>query len=248
MSIDSSIENSSNTVVSLRGVRKTYHVGEPQHALDDVSLDFPAGSYTAIMGPSGSGKSTLMNLVGFLDSPTEGTVHLEGENVTDDEEKTRLRRERIGFIFQQFNLMPRLSAVENVALPLVFQGTPRAERNRRAIDLLERVGLGNRTDHLPNELSGGQRQRVGIARALVNEPAILLADEPTGNLDTSTGETIMDLFAELHDDGKTIAVVTHENHIAARAERVITLVDGEVREITDLASTDEFEGIAEVID
>ena len=175
-------------------------VGEPVHALDGVDLEIPRGSYVAVMGPSGSGKSTLMNVIGCLDTPTEGTVYLDGQEVTamSDRERTRIRGEEVGFVFQTFNLMPRLTAVENVALPLVFRGVPVDERRERAAELLERVGLGDRLDHVPNELSGGQRQRVAIARALVNDPALILADEPTGNLDTETGENIMALFEELH--------------------------------------------------
>ncbi|WP_435360125.1 ABC transporter ATP-binding protein [Haloarchaeobius sp. DFWS5] len=223
--------------VRLSEVRKTYQVGEPVHALDGVSLDIGRGSYTAVMGPSGSGKSTLMNVIGCLDTPTEGTVHVNGEEVTamSDKERTRIRGEQVGFVFQTFNLMPRLTAVENVAMPLVFKGVGKSERLDRAAKLLERVGLGDRTDHVPNELSGGQRQRVAIARALVADPAIILADEPTGNLDTETGEQIMALFEELNQEGNTVLMVTHERDIAEHAERIITLVDGNVESIEELA-------------
>jgi putative ABC transport system ATP-binding protein len=211
-------------------------VGEPVHALDGVDLEIPRGSYVAVMGPSGSGKSTLMNVVGCLDTPTEGTVYLDGQEVTamSDRERTRIRGEEVGFVFQTFNLMPRLTAVENVALPLVFRGVPAGERRERATELLERVGLGDRLDHVPNELSGGQRQRVAIARALVNDPALILADEPTGNLDTETGENIMDLFAELHAEGNTVVMVTHERPIAEHAERIIHLLDGHIERIEEL--------------
>ncbi|MFD1565250.1 ABC transporter ATP-binding protein [Haloarchaeobius amylolyticus] len=227
---------SSGTAVSLSDVRKTYRIGEPVHALDGVSLEVSRGSYTAIMGPSGSGKSTLMNLVGCLDTPTEGTVVVGGRDVgaLGDRERTRLRGTEVGFVFQTFNLMPRLNAVENVALPQLFQGVDRAERRERARDLLERVGLGDRTDHMPNELSGGQRQRVALARALVNDPAIVLADEPSGNLDTDTEADILDLFDEFHAGGTTMLVVTHERHVAERADRIVHLLDGKIERIEEL--------------
>jgi putative ABC transport system ATP-binding protein len=222
-----------DAAVAVRDVRKTYHVGEPVHALDGVTLAVPRGSYTAVMGPSGSGKSTLMNLVGCLDTPTEGTVYVDGRDVTamDGRDRTRIRGAEIGFVFQTFNLMPRLSALENVALPLVFAGVGRRERETRARELLERVGLGDRTDHVPAELSGGQRQRVAIARALVADPALVLADEPTGNLDSETGAAILDLFDEINAEGNTLVVVTHERHVAERAERIVHLLDGELERI-----------------
>jgi putative ABC transport system ATP-binding protein len=217
--------------VVLDGVRKTYQLGgQPVHALRDVSLRLPRGSYTAVMGPSGSGKSTLMNLVGCLDTPTEGRVVVDGTAVTglSEEARTDIRGTEIGFVFQTFNLMPRLTAAENVALPMLFQGVPGRQRDQRAADLLDRVGLGDRTDHRPNELSGGQRQRVAVARALANDPALLLADEPTGNLDSETGRAIMELFAALHEAGNTVLVVTHERHIAEHADRIVHLLDGDV--------------------
>lgn len=216
--------------VELDAVARTYSRGEPVYALDDVSLTLARGSYTAVMGPSGSGKSTLLNLVGCLDTPTAGTVSVAGEDVTTlaTPERARVRGEQVGFVFQTFNLMPRLTAEENVALPLVFQSVGRAERLERARDLLDRVGLGDRTDHRPSELSGGQRQRVAIARALVTDPAIVLADEPTGNVDTETGERIMALLDDLHAAGNTILLVTHQPAIADRAERIVRLQDGEV--------------------
>jgi putative ABC transport system ATP-binding protein len=219
--------------VSLTDVRKVYQVGEPVYAIDGVSLDVDRGSYTAVMGPSGSGKSTLLNLVGCLDTADEGTVTIDGRSVGDLRvmERAAIRGGEVGFVFQTFNLMPRLTARENVALPLVFQDVPKAERHERAGVLLDRVGLADRADHRPNELSGGQRQRVAIARALVSDPAILLADEPTGNLDTETGARIMDLFDELHEEGNTILMVTHEDHIAERAERIVHLLDGEIERI-----------------
>jgi len=227
-----------DAAVSLTDVRKTYQVGEPVHALDGVSLDVPRGSFTAVMGPSGSGKSTLLNLVGCLDTPTEGAVTVGGRSTSDlgNSELARIRGEEVGFVFQTFNLMPRLTARENVALPLVFQDVARGERRERATDVLERVGLGERTDHRPNELSGGQRQRVAIARALVSNPAILLADEPTGNLDTDTGARIMALFEELYDEGNTILMVTHERPIAEYAERVVHLLDGEIERVEELGA------------
>jgi putative ABC transport system ATP-binding protein len=227
--------------VSLEDVRKTYFVGEPVHALDGVTLEIPKGSYTAVMGPSGSGKSTLMNLVGCLDSPTEGVIEIDGEDVTaaTDRRRTTVRGEAVGFVFQTFNLMPRLTALENVALPLVFRGLSGSDRRDRARELLERVGLGDRLGHRPNELSGGQRQRVAIARALVNDPAILLADEPTGNLDTETGGRILDLFDDLHAEGNTILMVTHERYVAERAERIVHLLDGTIERIETLDGDDD---------
>jgi putative ABC transport system ATP-binding protein len=217
--------------VVVDGVRKTYELGgQAVHALRNVSLRLPRGSYTAVMGPSGSGKSTLMNLVGCLDTPSNGRIVVAGEEVAtlSDRDRTSLRGREIGFVFQTFNLMPRLTAAENVALPMVFQGVPRGEREQRATVLLDSVGLGARTDHLPRELSGGQRQRVAIARALANDPALLLADEPTGNLDSETGSAIMRQFAALHRAGNTVLVVTHERHIAEHADRIVHLVDGEI--------------------
>ncbi|RQH00922.1 ABC transporter ATP-binding protein [Natrarchaeobius oligotrophus] len=231
----------SGTAVVLEDVRKTYELAEPVHALDGVTLEVSRGSYTAIMGPSGSGKSTLMNLVGCLDTPTEGRVVVDGQDVTtlDGRERTDLRGTQVGFVFQTFNLMPRLTALENVALPQLFQGVGRGERRERARELLERVGLADRADHLPSELSGGQRQRVALARALVNEPAIVLADEPSGNLDTETEADVLDLFAEFHDAGTTLVVVTHERHVAERAERIVHLLDGTIERIEKLESTGE---------
>jgi putative ABC transport system ATP-binding protein len=217
--------------VVLDDVRQTYQLGgQAVHALRDVSLRLSRGSYTAVMGPSGSGKSTLLNLVGCLDTPTGGRVVVDGESVGDRSEadRTTIRGTEIGFVFQTFNLMPRLTAAENVALPMLFTGVPSRHREQRAADLLDRVGLGDRTDHRPNELSGGQRQRVAIARALANDPALLLADEPTGNLDSETGRAIMSLFADLHASGNTVLVVTHERHIAEHADRIVHLLDGEV--------------------
>ena len=233
-------EHAGTPAVFLENVRKTYFVGEPVHALDGVTFEIPKGSYTAVMGPSGSGKSTLMNLVGCLDSPSEGTIEIDGEDVTaaTDRRRTTVRGEAVGFVFQTFNLMPRLTALENVALPLVFRDVPRSSRRDRARELLERVGLGDRSDHRPTELSGGQRQRVAVARALVNDPAILLADEPTGNLDTETGARILDLFDDLHAEGNTILMVTHERHVAERADRIVHLLDGAIERVETVGEGD----------
>jgi len=227
-------------VVELRNVSKTYDVGGVVRALSGVSLSLARGSYTAVMGPSGSGKSTLMNLIGALDTPTEGEVFVDGRRVSDatEDERAAVRGTDVGFVFQTFNLLPRLTAVENVALPLVFAGVARAERQERARDLLARVGLADRTDHLPTELSGGQRQRVAIARALVADPALVLADEPTGNVDTDTGARVLDVFDELHAAGNTILLVTHERHVAERAERIVHVRDGERRRIESLDGGD----------
>ncbi|APX97621.1 ABC transporter ATP-binding protein [Natronorubrum daqingense] len=237
---DPATTGDSGSAVSLENVHKTYHLGEPVHALDGVSLEIPRGSYTAIMGPSGSGKSTLMNLVGCLDTPTSGTVVVDGRDVggLSDAERTTLRGTTVGFVFQTFNLMPRLSALENVAMPQLFRNVGRAERRERASTLLERVGLADRADHHPNELSGGQRQRVALARALVNEPELVLADEPTGNLDTETGANVLELFAEFHEAGTTMVVVTHERHVATHAERIVHLLDGTLERVESVDGTD----------
>ncbi len=210
---------------------KTYRMGaEEIHALRGVSIEIERGEYVAIMGPSGSGKSTLMNLIGCLDTPTKGSYLLNGKQVSqmNDNELARIRNEEIGFVFQTFNLLPRATALHNVELPLVYAGVPAKVRETRAIDALEKVELGSRMTHRPNELSGGQRQRVAIARALVNNPSILLADEPTGNLDSKTGHEIMSLFERLHQAGNTIVLVTHEPDVAAFAYRAIHIRDGQV--------------------
>jgi putative ABC transport system ATP-binding protein len=220
-------------MIEIRDLVKVYEMGDIQvRALDGVSVDVDHGEFVAIMGPSGSGKSTLMNLIGCLDTPSAGTYRLNEQEVSrlDDDELARIRNKEIGFVFQTFNLLSRTSAVENVEVPLVYAGVPRHERHRRAKEVLEQVGLGDRMHHQPNELSGGQRQRVAVARALVNRPSILLADEPTGNLDSRTGEEIMQLFDELNRNGNTIVLVTHEEDIARHARRVVRLRDGKVVE------------------
>jgi putative ABC transport system ATP-binding protein len=218
-------------MIELREVRKIYEVGtETVRALDGVDLSVEKGEYLAIMGSSGSGKSTLMNLLGCLDTPTSGSYHLNGQAVEamKDEELAGIRNKEIGFVFQTFNLLARTTALHNVELPLVYGGVSRAARHSRASEALARVGLADRAKHMPNELSGGQRQRVAIARALVNDPSILLADEPTGNLDSATSEDIMVLFDQLHRGGNTVVLVTHEPDIAAHAARKVTLRDGKV--------------------
>jgi putative ABC transport system ATP-binding protein len=210
---------------------KTYVMGDEEiHALRGLSINIDKGEYCAIMGPSGSGKSTLMNLIGCLDTPTKGSYRLNGKEVADmnDDELARIRNEEIGFVFQTFNLLPRATALHNVELPLVYAGVSGKDRQERAKAALEKVELTSRASHKPNELSGGQRQRVAIARALVNNPSILLADEPTGNLDSKTGVEIMAVFKRLHDAGNTIILVTHEADIAAYAHRVIHIRDGQV--------------------
>jgi putative ABC transport system ATP-binding protein len=231
--------SSSQPVVSVENVRKEYELGGTVTALDGVSLQFGADSYTAVMGPSGSGKSTLLNLVGALDTPTSGDVVVAGENVAtlSETERASLRGTRIGFIFQTFNLMPRLTAIENVALPLTFAEWGRSRRRERARTLLADVGLGERLDHLPQQLSGGQRQRVAIARALASDPELVLADEPTGNVDTDTGDEIMSLLADVNGRGNAVLLVTHERRIAEHADRIVNVKDGVVEGIEHLQGT-----------
>jgi putative ABC transport system ATP-binding protein len=221
----------SESIIKATQLRKIYEVGGSEvRALDGFDVEIARGSYVALMGPSGSGKSTLMNILGCLDIPTSGNYVLNGNDVSklDDDSLAEIRNKEIGFIFQTFNLLPRYTALENVALPMIYAGIPKAERLRRAEEVLVKVGLGDRMDHQPNELSGGQRQRVAVARALVMNPSIILADEPTGNLDSVTSNGIMDLLGEINRDGNTVIVVTHEEEIAARAERTIRLRDGKL--------------------
>ncbi len=220
-----------DAIIRIRDLTRHYVMGsETIQALRGVSLDIRRNEYVAIMGPSGSGKSTMMNVIGCLDTPTGGEYWLNGQEVSKltDDALARVRNKEIGFVFQTFNLLPRATALHNVELPLVYAGISAKDRRARAIRALERVGLGERMQHRPNELSGGQRQRVAIARALVNSPSILLADEPTGNLDSTTSEEIMRVFGELHRQGQTVIMVTHEADIAAHAERVVVLRDGQI--------------------
>jgi putative ABC transport system ATP-binding protein len=222
---------STDTIISVQDLWKTYEMGAEQvHALRGVNLQIQKNEYVAIMGPSGSGKSTLMNLIGCLDSPSSGRYWLNGHLVSelDDDELARIRNKEIGFVFQTFNLLARATALHNVELPLIYNGTPANERLERAKKALDEVRLAERMNHKPNELSGGQRQRVAIARALVNNPSIILADEPTGNLDSQTGNEIMALLEELHQRGNTIVLVTHEPDIAQHAHRIVTIKDGQI--------------------
>lgn len=218
-------------VIHLEDIKKSYFMGRQElQVLKGISLDIMKNEYVALMGPSGSGKSTLMNILGCLDSPTSGTYILNGNDVSKmvDNELAEIRNKEIGFVFQQFNLLPRLTALENVALPLVYAGIPKKQRNEMAMEVLNKVDLTSRSHHKPNELSGGQCQRVAIARALVNNPSIILADEPTGNLDTKTSYEIMHIFKKIHEDGNTVVLVTHEEDISHYAKRIIRLRDGEL--------------------
>ena len=218
-------------VIRIEDVFKIYQLGtQTVNALNGVDLIVESNEYLALMGPSGSGKSTLMNVMGCLDTPTKGRYYLNGPDVAQlsDDELAEIRNKEIGFVFQTFNLLPRYSAIDNVALPLIYAGIPQAKRVERAKEVLDLVGLGDRMEHKPNELSGGQRQRVAVARALVNNPAIILADEPTGNLDTQTSYEIMELFNQIHRQGNTVILVTHEEDIAEHAHRVVRLRDGKV--------------------
>ncbi|MDD4644972.1 MAG: ABC transporter ATP-binding protein [Bacteroidales bacterium] len=218
-------------MIVLKGLTKNYLVGtQVVEALRGIDLVIKKGEYVAIMGPSGSGKSTLMNILGALDTPSNGHYFLNGTDVSQmvDDELAVIRNKEIGFIFQTFNLLPRYDSLENVILPLIYGGVPKHERRERGLKVLSKVGLADRVDHKPNELSGGQRQRVAVARALINNPAIILADEPTGNLDSKTSVDIMKLIGEIHEQGNTIIVVTHEEDIALRAERIIRLLDGHI--------------------
>ena len=225
------MNKSSDTMIQLNGISKLYEMGgETLTALDQASLTIKNGDFTSIMGPSGSGKSTLMNILGLLDVFDEGEYILNNINIGEysENEVAAIRNEQIGFIFQSFNLLPRMNLLENVMLPLVYAGAPLKERQKKATEALEKVGLGNRTDHRPNEISGGQKQRVAIARAIVNDPAVILADEPTGNLDSKTTEDIIRIFQELNRDGSTIIMVTHEPEVAEYTKKIVHLRDGKI--------------------
>ena len=218
-------------VIEVKNLEKTYYVGDMEvNALRGVSFNILKSQFSAIMGPSGSGKSTLMHIIGCLDSPTKGEYHLNGENVANmqDDQLAKIRNKEIGFVFQKFHLLPRNTALENVMLPLKYASVGKTERSKKAMEALTQVGLADRVDHRPSELSGGQQQRVAIARALVNSPAILFADEPTGNLDSKTGEEVMNLLHELNDKGQTIVLITHEKGIADQTERTIFIRDGKI--------------------
>jgi putative ABC transport system ATP-binding protein len=226
-------------LITIKEIGRKYVIGsEVIHALKSVSLDINKGEFVALMGPSGSGKSTLMNILGCLDTPSSGTYILNGTNVShmSDDALAEVRNQEIGFVFQTFNLLPRSTSLDNVALPLIYAGTSKKNRDARAAEALENVGLGNRMDHKPNELSGGQRQRVAVARALINNPSIILADEPTGNLDTKTSIEIMGLLEEIHRKGNTIILVTHEEDIAQHAHRIVRMRDGLIE--NDYLNTD----------
>ena len=226
---DNVADRAARHVIRLRGIRKLYQMGQQQvAALDGIDLDIDKGEFAALMGPSGSGKSTLMNILGCLDRPTFGSYELEGREVAhlSDDELAVMRNRHIGFVFQNFNLLSRISSVDNVALPLIYAGVGARERRERAMHFLEAVGLADRAEHMPNELSGGQRQRVAIARALVNEPEIIMADEPTGNLDTKSTKELMEIFQKMHGKGRTIILVTHEPEIAVCANRQLLVRDG----------------------
>ncbi len=232
VSTSKAVDSAGSAMIRLEGISRTYRLGSQEvHALADVDEEILPGEHIAIMGPSGSGKSTLLNTIGCLDKPTRGSYFLDGRDVAqlDDTALTQVRRHEIGFVFQFFHLVPRLTAAENVGLPLVFAGMPRTERNRRVAEALDKVGLEDRAGHRPSELSGGERQRVALARATIMQPKLLLADEPTGNLDSASGRAVLDLLDRLNDDGLTLVVVTHDPNVARRADRILVLVDGRVR-------------------
>lgn len=224
-----------SNVIKIRNIIRDFKLGqETVHVLKGIDLDIERGEYVAIMGPSGSGKSTLMNIIGCLDTATDGTYVLNGKDVSKmtDDELADIRNTEIGFVFQTFNLLPRTTALDNVALPMVYAGVSKSDRIKRATEVLKNVGLADRMDHKPNQLSGGQRQRVAVGRALVNNPSIILADEPTGNLDSKTSLEILNLFEDIHNAGNTVIMVTHEEDVAARAKRIIRLIDGMIHSDT----------------
>lgn len=230
--IESVLKNNNNIVIDMSGIIKRFYIGQPNELqiLNGIDLQIHEGEFVAIVGESGSGKSTMMNIIGALDRPTEGTYKFNGKDISklNDKKLSAIRNKEIGFVFQNFNLIPRTSALKNVELPMMYAGKGRKDRNKRAMELLEMVGMKERFDHNPNELSGGQKQRVAIARAMANDPAIILADEPTGALDTKTGHMVMDIFHELHRKGKTIVLITHSPELAKETERIITISDGNV--------------------
>ncbi|VVB90011.1 putative ABC transporter ATP-binding protein [uncultured archaeon] len=231
MSNDGNNGNSKGPILSIRNIKKTYNQGKiPVHALDDVSFDVKKGEFISIVGPSGSGKSTLLSIIGLLDRPTEGSVFIDSMEITKakESEAPRIRREKIGFVFQHFNLLPALTAMENVDIAMRFSGIPGGKRKERAFQLLTQIGLGDRVKHRPSEMSGGQQQRVAIARAIANNPSIILADEPTGAVDTKTREVIVELLKELSKGGQTIIVVTHDMDVARQTDRIITMRDGRI--------------------
>lgn len=237
---------STRALIDIIGITKVYRMGSTEvHALAGVDLQINDNEYVAIMGPSGSGKSTLMNVIGCLDTPTDGEYFLNNKNVShmSDDELAQIRNSEIGFVFQTFNLLPRVTCLQNVELPLIYAGIRKSDRKEQAMQALESVGLGDRVTHKPSELSGGQRQRVAVARALVNRPSILLADEPTGNLDSRTSEEIMELFEELHERGNTILIVTHEEEIAQHTRRIVRLRDGKVETDTRVSNPKLLNGV-----
>ena len=226
-------------MIHIKDMCKTYKMGENEvHALNHINLNIKEHEFVSIIGPSGSGKSTLMNMLGCLDVPTSGEYVLDGKEIKtmSDDELAKIRNDKIGFVFQGFNLLPKLTAVENVELPLIYQGISAKERREKAKKALESVGLGDRIDHKPTELSGGQKQRVAIARALITNPPLILADEPTGNLDSTSGKEIMEIFHKLNSDGNTIVLITHDNDIAKQAKRIIRIQDGKLTEVSELTN------------
>ena len=238
--------NSDNAVLSIRNLSKTYMQGKiPVHALNDVSFDVQKGEFMSIVGPSGSGKSTLLSLIGLLDAPTKGSVFIDGEEVTKvkESEAPKIRREKIGFVFQHYNLIPTLTAVENVDIAMRFARVPKRKRRERAVELLTRMGLGDRMKHKPSELSGGEQQRVSIARALANHPAIILADEPTGEVDTKTRDVIVGILRELSERGQTILVVTHDTAVAGKTDRIVMMRDGAIEKDYKVTGEVKFQGV-----